>query len=246
VHHPDSFPVPFYSFPHPPPHAPAPSPPRTPTPCHSGTGKSGGGGGSHLRATEAQLSRDRSRGDVAGGAGNYYKEVKVCARCYAVYSILDRAREVLRVFPALPEPAGVGPGAGVLPAGAAATGPDFGAPELTVRAVVVGQSRQPGTNQAWVACMWARVAVRAGFPLLFRVLAPAPASAAAPAAVAFLVVVTWPWCTVLIEVRCCSGGSLLCWCCGSGGRRPPPLCPTSPPPPPPRLTPIRAHGRAPP
>ena len=41
-----------------------------------------------------------------GGAGNYYKEVKVCPRCYHVYAILDRARDVLRAFPPLPEPAG--------------------------------------------------------------------------------------------------------------------------------------------
>ena len=55
------------------------------------------------------MSRDRARGgEVTGGAGNYYKEVKVCSRCYHVYSILDRARDILRVFPALPGGAIVG------------------------------------------------------------------------------------------------------------------------------------------
>jgi hypothetical protein len=87
-----------------------------PPPRSREKGDNGKGSGNHQRATAAQLSRDRTRGDVTGGAGNYYKEVKVCSRCYHVYAILDRARDVLRAFPPLPEPLGthghVGPTAG--------------------------------------------------------------------------------------------------------------------------------------
>ena len=37
----------------------------------------------------------RQVGEVSGGAANYYKQVKICQNCHAVYAMLDFARELL-------------------------------------------------------------------------------------------------------------------------------------------------------
>jgi len=54
--------------------------------------------GGILKQTEASAIRDNwraDRGDLEGGTANYYQAVKVCGKCFHVYSLLDSARNLL-------------------------------------------------------------------------------------------------------------------------------------------------------
>lgn len=37
----------------------------------------------------------KQMGEIDGGASNYYRHVKICGNCYAIYSMLDTARDIL-------------------------------------------------------------------------------------------------------------------------------------------------------
>jgi CheY-like chemotaxis protein len=53
----------------------------------------------HMRPTVAKSLRDgvsRQVGDVNVAAGTYYKEISLCPACYSIYTMLDRARTLLK------------------------------------------------------------------------------------------------------------------------------------------------------
>ena len=47
-------------------------------------------------SNELKMSWAERRGEVRGGASNYYRNVKVCSACFKVYTTLDQGRDVLR------------------------------------------------------------------------------------------------------------------------------------------------------